>query len=292
MNRARLALTSRIRNLWLFAAGKPHGCSRACDSWHTKLSTTLCYFQIGLAALLTAFCGTLVRSVWGGKTGWATRCRLQPGQVRCCHLFQHDLEENQTICTCLTSFRTSIWCKSSARHAQRGLLHFLNLLQITASRFRPAATTAPQQRVSPLTLKSRGTNDERLLERVSLRADLGGSGLQGNALLCHSCNRRCRRWVQGRLVVQQRDIRVCQRKSSSSSRIGSQNTGLGGKNHNNKSNLSLLLVIKQTRRTISIMICRKHQGMVSGNTTTKEKTMDCTNFTYVAEQTGKHEYVK
>lgn len=57
------------------------------------------------------------------------------------------------------------------------------------------------QRIFQLTLESRGTNNECLLEGVSLCADLGGSRLQGNTLLCHSCNWCCRWWIQSRLVV-------------------------------------------------------------------------------------------
>lgn len=56
-----------------------------------------------------------------------------------------------------------------------------------------------------LTLDGRGTNDERLLEGFSLRAELGGSGLQRDPLLSQARDVDGGLLVQGRLVVQQWD---------------------------------------------------------------------------------------
>lgn len=72
------------------------------------------------------------------------------------------------------------------------ILHFLYSVQMTISGIHPMESTASHTEGFALTLKGWGTNNECLLEWVSLGADLSGSRLQGNALLCHSCNWRCR----------------------------------------------------------------------------------------------------
>lgn len=57
-----------------------------------------------------------------------------------------------------------------------------------------------------LTLDGRGANDERLLEGLSLGAELGGSGLQGDALLGQTGDVYGGLLVETGLVVQQRDV--------------------------------------------------------------------------------------
>lgn len=180
-----------------------------------KHSEAFSYFQRSLT-VSNAFWGMLLCSVgreklveqpdegcnWG-RQGSAT-CTSSPGR-----------EPNCLPMADLILLFALMW------HAHSTLLHLLNV--ITISHFNLSETTAPYTKrlFFLLTLESRGTNNECLLEWVSLRADLGGSRLQGDTLLCHTCNWCCRWWIESRLIVQQGDVRVCQGKSSSSSRIRS-----------------------------------------------------------------------
>lgn len=69
-----------------------------------------------------------------------------------------------------------------------------------------AKTAVSCSRVVSLTLDSGGADDQRLLKGLSLRAELGGPGLQGHALLGQARDVDGGLLVEARLVVEQRDV--------------------------------------------------------------------------------------
>lgn len=121
MDRATLLLTSLICNLSQFVVSKPQSCISACERLKEQIVTagtqsTAGHFPVlSSSSSVCCFPWNAAGFGLGGKTGWATRWRLQPRLVTNCHLSKHDLEENQTVYTCLTLFCTDARASCDSR---------------------------------------------------------------------------------------------------------------------------------------------------------------------------------